>query len=53
MCFSKPTKKIKDIFTRVLKGHIAVATTNLNKISKGNMIDKRARHWLKKINFKL
>ena len=50
IAFNEQSKKVKDIFTRVLKGHIAVATTNLNKISKGNMIDKRARHWLKKIN---
>ena len=50
ICFKKPTKKIKDIFTRVLKGHIAVTTTNLNKINKGYLIDKKAREWLKKIN---
>ena len=29
ICFNKPKKKIKDIFTRVLKGHIAVATSDL------------------------
>ncbi len=50
MCFSKPTKKIKDIFTRVLKGHIAVYKTNLNKINTGNQIDRRARFFLKKVN---
>jgi len=50
ICFKKPAKRIKDIFTRVLKGHIAVATTNLNKINKGYLIDKKARQWLKKIN---
>ncbi len=48
--FNKPSLFIKNIFTRVLKGHIAVATTNLNKINKGYEIDKRARKWLKKIN---
>ncbi len=49
ICFSKPSKKIKDIFTRVLKGHIAVYKTNLNKINTGDEIDKRARFFLKKI----
>ena len=29
---NKQTKKIKDIFTYVLKGHIAVVSANLNKI---------------------
>ena len=50
ICFSKPTPKIKNIFTRVLKGHIAVFNTNLNKINTGEEIDKRARFFLKKIN---
>ncbi len=47
--FNKPSKYLKNIFTRVLKGHIAVATTNLNKINKGSIIDKRARKWLNEI----
>ena len=50
MCFSNPNSKIKNIFTRVLKGHIAVSNTNLNKINTGEKIDKRARTFLKKIN---
>ena len=50
VCFSKPTQRIKDIFTRVLKGHIAVAVNNLNKINKGYLIDKKARAPLGKIN---
>ena len=50
ICFSKPRNNIKNIFTRVLKGHIAVATTNLNQINTGQLIDKRARMFLKKIN---
>ena len=29
ICFSKQPKSIKDVFTKVLKGHIAVAKTNL------------------------
>ena len=40
-------KKIKDIFTLVLKGHIGVATFNLNKNTTGNTIDKVARAPLK------
>ena len=50
ICFSKPKKNIKNIFTRVLKGHIAVVKTNLNKYSSGNLIDLRARKFLKEIN---
>ena len=48
MCFSKPSKKIKKIFTLVLKGHIAVATSDLNKTNNGSKIDIRARKFLKK-----
>jgi len=48
ICFSKPKKCIKDIFTKVLKGHIAVALTNLNKDNTGKKIDIRARKFLKK-----
>ena len=50
ICFKNQSKRIKDIFTRVLKGHIAVVTANLNKINKGYALDEIARHWLKKIN---
>ena len=50
ICFSNQTKKIKNIFTKVLKGHIAVATTNINKDNIGKKIDKRARKFLKKSN---
>ena len=42
--------KIKDIFTRVLKGHIAVASFKLNKNSNGDKIDQSARKFLKNIN---
>ncbi len=48
VCFSKQSNSIKNIFTKVLKGHIAVATTNLNKFNNGKQIDKRARQFLKK-----
>ena len=50
ICFANQNKKIKNIFTRVLKGHIAVAITNLKKINKGYLIDKRARKSLREIN---
>jgi Xaa-Pro aminopeptidase len=50
ICFSKPKPFIKDIFTKVLKGHIAVANTNLNKDNVGKKIDIRARKFLKKSN---
>ena len=50
ICFSKPNPKIKDIFTNVLKGHIAVATTNLKKDNIGKKIDLRARKFLKRNN---
>ena len=50
ICFSNQSKYIKNIFTNVLKGHIAVARTNLNKDDTGKKIDKRARKFLKKNN---
>ncbi len=49
ICFSKVSKKIKEIFTRVLKGHIAVALSNIDFEKTGNNIDKKARHSLKSI----
>jgi len=48
ICFSKPKPHIKDVFTKVLKGHIAVANTNLSKDNIGKKIDVRARKFLKK-----
>ncbi len=50
ICFSKQSQKIKNIFTRVLKGHIAVANTNINQDNTGKKIDKRARKFLKQRN---
>ena len=50
LCFSNPKPKIKDIFTKVLKGHIAVAMTNINKDNVGKKIDKRARKFLNESN---
>ena len=50
ICFSKPSQNIKNIFTKVLKGHIAVATTDLKKDNIGKKIDSRARRFLKQDN---
>ena len=50
ICFSNQSKNIKNIFTKVLKGHIAVVTTNLKKDNIGKKIDLRARKFLKKNN---
>ena len=50
ICFTKPRENIKNIFTSVLKGHIAVTSTNLKKYSIGKEIDLRARKFLKKSN---
>ncbi len=50
ICFSKQKRSIKNIFTKVLKGHIAVAMTDINKDDTGKKIDKRARKFLNKSN---
>ncbi len=42
--------KIKEIFTRVLKGHIGVDTFLIKKKTTGKIIDKMARKYLQKIN---
>ncbi len=42
-------KRIKNIFTRVLKGHIAVADFKLKKNTTGSKIDLKARKYLKSI----
>ncbi|MDC0428062.1 aminopeptidase P family protein [Candidatus Pelagibacter sp.] len=46
ICFTKPKPSIKNIYTKVLKGHIAVANTDLRLDNKGLKIDKRARKYL-------
>ena len=48
ICFSNQKSSIKNIFTKVLKGHIAVATTDLKKFNTGKKVDLRARQFLKK-----
>ncbi len=50
ICFSKPNDDIKDIYTKVLKGHIAVASSNLTIHNTGKKVDKRARKYLKQSN---
>tara|TARA_B100002051_G_scaffold273482_1_gene312363 strand:+ start:1273 stop:2964 length:1692 start_codon:yes stop_codon:yes gene_type:complete len=40
---------IKEIYTRVLKGHIAVSNFKIKKNSTGSQVDKNARKFLKKI----
>ena len=50
ICFSNQSQNIKNIFTKVLKGHIAVATTDINKDNIGKKIDNRARKFLKESN---
>jgi len=42
--------EIKEIYTRVLKGHIAVASYKLNENANGDKIDQSARKFLKDIN---
>ena len=49
ICCGKISNKIKDNFTRVLKGHIAVVTYNLNNKTIGKLIDRSARKFLNKV----
>ena len=49
ICFSKVSNREKNIFTRVLKGHIAVALSNIKKLRNGHNIDKIARKSLNSI----
>ena len=49
ICFSKVPIKIKEVFTRVLKGHIAVALSNIKKEKSGHNIDKIARKSLNSV----
>jgi Xaa-Pro aminopeptidase len=48
ICFTNQKQSIKNSYTHVLKGHIAVALTDLNKDNTGKKIDIRARKFLKK-----
>ena len=49
ICFTNQKQYIKNAYTNVLKGHIAVAQTNLEKDNTGKKIDIRARKFLKKV----
>ena len=49
ICFENQSSKIKNIYTKVLKGHIGVVTYNLNKYTTGKQLDVIARAPLKKI----
>ena len=49
ICFSKPNPQIKDIFTKVLKGHIAVVNTNLKKIIVEKKLILEQENFLKKV----
>ena len=49
ICVGKVSNSIKDNFTRVLKGHISVATSDLKKRFNGSLIDKLARKPLKEV----
>ena len=49
ICFSKVKMQIKKLYTRVLKGHIAVAQCNIGYEKTGHNIDKKARQSLKKV----
>ena len=42
-------KRVVEIFTRVLKGHIAVADFKINNDTDGSIIDNQARKYLKQI----
>ncbi len=46
ICFQEPTLEQKDRFTRVLKGHIAVATATFPKNTRGHVLDTLARQHL-------
>jgi Xaa-Pro aminopeptidase len=48
ICFTNQKQSIKNAYTNVLKGHIAVALTDLKKDNTGIKIDIRARKFLKK-----
>jgi Xaa-Pro aminopeptidase len=48
ICFSEQPRRIKNIFTKVLKGHIGVATYKLKKNITGKRLDIVARSALKK-----
>ena len=46
LCFGQPTAEQKDRYTRVLKGHIALATAKFPKGTTGSQLDILARNSL-------
>ena len=48
ICLGKQSNKIKNIYSYILKGHIAVANANLNKLTSAHLLDNLARKFLKK-----
>ena len=50
IAFNSVSKDQKSMYTRVLKGHIAVAKSKLNSREKGRNLDKLARKYLKQVN---
>jgi len=48
ICFTNQKQSIKNAYTNVLKGHIAVVLSDLQKNNTGKKIDIRARKFLKK-----
>ena len=46
----KPNTIVKNIYTKVLQGHLAVVNFNLKKTTQGKAIDFAARKYIKKIN---
>ncbi len=49
ICFSEVSKKIRELFTRVLKGHIAVVQSDIKIDQVGHNVDRKARQSLNKI----
>ena len=50
IAFKNVTKDQKEMYTRVLKGHIAVAKSKSSTREKGKNLDKLARKYLKQVN---
>ena len=50
IAFKNVTKEQKEMYTRVLKGHIAVAKSKSSTREKGKNLDKLARKYLKQVN---
>ena len=50
IAFKNVTKDQKEMYTRVLKGHIAVAKSKSSSREKGKNLDKLARKYLKQVN---